>query len=165
MMQSLDQENVNCNVGNIRAATTLKTGAGNLALLTKSVRNREETRKNMEGVIKPENDIFWNARSVNKDERMASNPVSVAIRASATSKLLQPTAAYLHGARKKAEDELKERAQEAKEKAVQGPRVKVMGPDSQVSTERRGCIVKRREDDAPSKLFKVLRIDVSILLR
>jgi hypothetical protein len=134
MISTEDQENLNSNIGNVRASTFSKPGGqSNLLMLTKSVKCREDTRKVMEGAIKPENDPFWNARCADKDERMASNPASVAIRAQATSKLLQPTAAYLHGARKKAEEELKEREKEAREKASQGPRVKIIEPDCQVS--------------------------------
>jgi hypothetical protein len=133
MISTDDQENLSSNVGNVRASTLSKPGGqSNLMMLTKSVRCREDTRKSMEGVIKPENDIFWNARCADKDERQASNPASVAIRNQATSKLLQPTAAYLHGARKKAEEEFKEREKEAREKASLGPRVKVIEPDCQV---------------------------------
>jgi hypothetical protein len=115
------ENNVAINVAKAEVASgsIIKTiAASNLMVLTQAAKTRVEDRKNAEGVIKPENDPFWNARSVEKDERLAHNPTTVAIRAQAVSKLLQPTSAYLNGARKKAEEEAQQKAQEAKEKAV-----------------------------------------------
>lgn len=117
----------------VPASTVIKVPfTSNLMVLTQSVKTREDDRKNAEGVVKPENDPFWNDRCAEKDARLACNPTSAAIRANAVSKLLQPTSAYLSGARKKVDEEAVQKSLEEKTRASFGHRVKAIGADSGV---------------------------------
>jgi hypothetical protein len=93
----------NLNPGRVNTAPT------SLHLKTQAAKNRDEQRLSMVGKVKPENDPFWNDRVVERDQTRAGNSYSVAIKANAVSKLLQPTAASLHGARKKVEEEVHEK--------------------------------------------------------
>jgi len=110
----------------VAPAVSKQPFGGNLMILTQNARTRVEDRKNAEGAIKPENDPFWNDRCAEKDARLAANPASAAIRAHAVSKLLQPTSAYLSGARKKVDEEVAQKAIEDKAKATVAQRVPVI---------------------------------------
>ena len=132
MMQAQRVENkensvaTNAVKAEVAATVSKQPFSGNLMVMTQNTKTRVEDRKNAEGVIKPENDPFWNERCAEKDARLAANPASAAIRAHAVSKLLQPTSAYLSGARKKADEAATQKVLEDKAKAAAAQRVPVI---------------------------------------